>query len=166
MLPASPIDCLELQTISWHSALQLKHLSICSLEYRSNSQKYDIYDAESLFLPSFTMCCEEKDTRGKLMLENEEMIIVLDISSVRQKYGEDTESKLISKKCEHISIERFLTKFFRNATLEICKSMVPALGQNLCMCVDLLEETDREIIFEMFAATRLEVLEISIFFAL
>lgn len=155
MWPAGTSNQLELQEIQWNQSLQLKHVSICSPDNSFDSKRLEQKDIESLFLPSFSLFCDEKEARGKFSLKNEEMIVVLDVSNLHEESDGEKEAKFVQKKrSDHNTIERFLAKLFRNATQGICKSLVPALGQNLCMCIDLFEEREQEAIFETFKASR------------
>jgi hypothetical protein len=159
MLPAGRSDNLSLQSIEWHSALRVKQARAVDFIVGSKRREYDTNDPESLFWPSFTLLCDAKEVQRKLFCEKEEMIVIIEQSDLDENCNiDDGEEAGMTCLSEHVTIERFLANSFRSAlaplATEICKTIVPSLCQNLCMCVDLFEDSDRDQIFDLFRVNR------------
>jgi hypothetical protein len=159
MLPADRADRTSLQSLDWQSVLRIKQAKVIDFMMTSRKRVYGEGDPNSLFWPSFTLLCDAKEVQRKLFCENEEMIVILEQSDIEENF---TQEELgIMPSSEHVTIERFLAYSFRSAlapvATEICKTIVPSLCQNLCMCVDLFEESDRCRIFELFLVNRYQI---------
>ena len=159
MLPAGRSDRSLLQSMEWHSALRIKQAVLVDVDMSSNRRPYDENDSDSLFWPSFTLLCDAKEVQRKLFCENEEMIVIIEQSEIDEQFiGDNHEEARSACMSEYVTIQRFLTHSFRSAfaplATEICKTILPSLCQNLCMCVDLFEDSDRARIFEFFRVNR------------
>jgi hypothetical protein len=159
MLPAGPSDRSSLQSIEWHSALRIKQAVLVAVDLSSTRRQYDENDPDSLFWPSFTLLCDAKEVQRKLFCENEEMIVILEQSETDENFnGDNREETSVACLPEYVTLQRFLANSFRSASAplatEICKTIVPSLCQNLCMCVDLFEDSDRARIFGFFRVNR------------
>ena len=165
MLPAGPCDRSSLEGIVWNIALRLKQSCTITVDFNLG-REYDQNDVDSCFRPSFTLCCDHIEARQKLIAEGEEMVIVLEQSMLCDESACDTRLTSLSKNCsEHITIERFLAKSFRNVvaplSVEICKKIVPGICQSVCQPVDLFDESDRQRSFSIFGVNRCSILIVS-----
>ena len=159
MLPAGRSDRTLLQSIEWHSALRIKQAIQVEVDVSSNGRQCDENDSDSLFCPSFTMLCDAKEVQRKLFCEKEEMLVIIEQSEIdEQLLSDDRGEASLACLPDYVTIQRFLTHSFRSAlaplATEICKTIIPSLCQNLCICVDLFEDSDRARIFEFFRVNR------------
>jgi hypothetical protein len=161
MLPAGQGDCSLLKSLEWHSALRVKQAITVDFDASSTRRQYDENDPNSLFWPSFTLLCDAKEVQRRLFCENEEMIVIIeqsDIPDIDEKFSGNQEETISTCMSEHVTIQRFLAKSFKGAlaplATEICKTILPSLCQNLCLCIDLFEDSDRARVFEFFRVNR------------